>query len=200
MKVTLVPTQKLVMYGRNPRVNDHAVAKMVKAIQNHGFLVPVLAQKDNTIIDGHLRYKAALEMGEENVPVIYVTGLSKPQIKALRISINRMAELGEWNEEKLKTEFEWFKDNGFDLETTSFSLLDIENIINPPQFFDDMDMLDFGKGGGGGGGGGQGEGGFQITFNLPVEYREHYEMLLNHSYRLREIALQYAEEKLAAGA
>ena len=52
------PIDKLIEYVRNPRKNDHAVDR-VAAIREFGFRVPVVAKSDGTVVDGHLRLKAA---------------------------------------------------------------------------------------------------------------------------------------------
>ncbi len=46
-------------YARNPRKNDHAVDKVAAAIREFGFRVPIVAKSDGTVVDGHLRLKAA---------------------------------------------------------------------------------------------------------------------------------------------
>jgi ParB-like chromosome segregation protein Spo0J len=106
MKTTNLPLEKLIAYSGNPRRNDHAVEAVAAAIKRFGFRVPVLAKSDGTLIDGHLRIKAAKRLGMTEVPVVLCDDLSEAEIKALRISINRMAELAEWDEELLMAELE----------------------------------------------------------------------------------------------
>ncbi len=62
------PIDRLIPYGRNPRKNDDAVDKMAGAIQEFGFRIPVLAKSDGTVVDGHLRLKAAKKLGIESIP------------------------------------------------------------------------------------------------------------------------------------
>ena len=49
----------LIPYARNPRINDAVVDQMAASIREFGFKVPILALSDGTIVDGHLRLKAA---------------------------------------------------------------------------------------------------------------------------------------------
>lgn len=98
--------EKLIPYINNPRKNDHAVESVASAIREFGFKVPIVAKSDGTIIDGHLRYKAAKRLNFKEVPVILADDLTEAQIKAFRISVNKMAELAEWDEEMLKIEIE----------------------------------------------------------------------------------------------
>jgi ParB-like chromosome segregation protein Spo0J len=104
MQTTNIPLEKLIAYAGNPRKNDHAVEAVASAIKRFGFRVPVLAKSDGSLIDGHLRVKAAKHLGMKEVPVVLCDDLSEADIKALRISINRMAELAEWDSELLSAE------------------------------------------------------------------------------------------------
>ena len=63
------PTERLTPYIRNPRKNDGAVDKMCAAIREFGFRIPVVARSDGTVVDGHLRLKAAQRLGLAEVPV-----------------------------------------------------------------------------------------------------------------------------------
>ena len=91
------PVSDLIEYARNPRKNDHAVDKVAAAIREFGFRVPVLAKSDKTVVDGHLRLKAAKKLGLETVPVMLCDDMTDAQIKAFRISVNRVAEFAEWD-------------------------------------------------------------------------------------------------------
>jgi hypothetical protein len=120
MKTVTLPLNKLIAYAGNPRKNDHAVEAVASAIKRFGFRVPVLAKSDGTLIDGHLRVKAAKHLGMEEVPVVLCDDLSEADIKALRISINRMAELAEWDTELLSAELEGLAAEGIGLEDVGF--------------------------------------------------------------------------------
>ncbi len=82
------PISRLVFYARNPRKNDHAVDAVAAAIREFGFRVPILAKSGGTVIDGHLRLKAARKLGLETVPVLLGDDMTETQIKAFRLSVN----------------------------------------------------------------------------------------------------------------
>ena len=115
------PIDRLIEYSRNPRKNDHAVDKIAGAIKEFGFRVPVVAKSDGLVVDGHLRLKAAKKLGLTEVPVILADDMTEAQIKAFRISVNRMAEFAEWDNELLALEFAELTDIGFDLDLTGFT-------------------------------------------------------------------------------
>ena len=121
-----VAVSSLIPYARNPRKNDHAVERVAAAIREFGFKVPIIAKSDGTIVDGHLRLKAAQKLGMETVPVVYADDLTDAQVKAFRISVNRMAELADWDNELLALEFGELQDLGFDLDLTGFDAGELE--------------------------------------------------------------------------
>lgn len=121
MQIELRPTDSLIEYIRNPRKNDHVVEKMVAAIKEFGFRIPIVAKSDGTVVDGHLRLKAARQMGLEEVPVVLADDLTDAQIKAFRLLANRSVNWADWDNELLRLEFDELQDLGFDLEMTGFS-------------------------------------------------------------------------------
>ena len=120
MKTELWPLERLIDYARNPRKNDHAVDRVAAAIKEFGFRVPIIAKSDGLVVDGHLRLKAARKLGLVEVPVVLADDLTDAQVKAFRISVNRMAELAEWDNELLALELGELGELGFDLDLTGF--------------------------------------------------------------------------------
>lgn len=120
MKTELWPLERLIDYARNPRKNDHAVDRVAAAIKEFGFRVPIVAKSDGLVVDGHLRLKAARKLGLAEVPVVLADDLTDAQVKAFRISVNRMAELAEWDSELLALELGELGELGFDLDLTGF--------------------------------------------------------------------------------
>ena len=124
------PIERLIEYARNPRKNDHAVDKIASVIKEFGFRVPVVAKSDGLVVDGHLRLKAAKKLGLTEIPVILADDMTETQIKAFRISVNKMAELAEWDNEMLALEIADLKDAGYDLGLTGFSADELD-AMNP---------------------------------------------------------------------
>ena len=120
------PTDSLIEYARNPRKNDHAVDRVAAAIREFGFRVPILAKSDKTIVDGHLRLKAAKKLGLEEVPVLLCDDMTDIQVRAFRLSVNKVSEFADWDDEMLRVELDALGVDGFDLELTGFSLDEIQ--------------------------------------------------------------------------
>ena len=129
LKFETWPIGKLVEYARNPRKNDHAVDKIAGAIKEFGFRVPVVAKSDGLVVDGHLRLKAAKKLGLKDIPVILADDMTDAQIKAFRISVNRMAEFAEWDNDLLALELGELGELGFDLELTGFTDEEIKALM-----------------------------------------------------------------------
>jgi ParB-like chromosome segregation protein Spo0J len=97
-------TSEVRPYENNPRKNDQAVEAVAKSIREFGFRQPIVVDADGVIICGHTRYKAALKIGLDEIPVHVATDLTPEQIKAYRIADNQTASLAEWNYELLPIE------------------------------------------------------------------------------------------------
>ncbi len=108
-------------YANNPRVNDPGVDAVAASIQQFGFRQPIVVDEDNVIIVGHTRYKAALKLGLEQVPVHVAVGLSPAQVKAYRIADNQTASFSQWDDDKLPLELAQLQALDFDLNLTGFS-------------------------------------------------------------------------------
>ena len=55
-------------YEKNPRKNDEAVKYVAESIHEFGFKVPIVIDKNNVIVAGHTRYKAAKKLKLKEVP------------------------------------------------------------------------------------------------------------------------------------
>ena len=116
-------------YENNPRINEGAVESLAEIIQKLGFRNPILVNKDHVIIEGHTRLEACKRLGMETIPCIVEDDLTEEQEKALRIADNKVAEIAEWDEEKLKIEMKWLKDAGFDLSLLTFHDDELDAIL-----------------------------------------------------------------------
>ena len=123
------PIDRCIDYARNPRKNDHAVDKVAAAIKEFGFRVPIVAKSDGLVVDGHLRLKAAKKLGLTEVPVILADDMTEAQIKAFRLSVNKVAELAEWDISLLALEFNELRDLDFDLSLTGFDDAEIDALF-----------------------------------------------------------------------
>ena len=103
-------------YEKNPRKNDSAVDAVANSIKEFGFKVPVVIDKDNVIVCGHTRYKAAKKLGLDKVPCVVADDLTEEQIKAYRLADNKVSELAEWDIDLLGDELK----DIFDIDMSDF--------------------------------------------------------------------------------
>ena len=141
MNVKNMKIDKLKPYENNPRNNDGAVEYVANSIKQFGFKVPIVIDKDNVIVSGHTRYRAAIELGLEEVPVIVADDLTPEQIKAFRLADNKVAEKASWDYTKLGKEIEELLeiDLGFDLTDIGFGEFELTALTGDfePDGFDD---------------------------------------------------------------
>lgn len=123
MKIVSVSLQDLKPYENNPRLNDNAVEAVMNSIKEFGFNVPLVIDKNNMIVAGHTRYKAANRLKLETVPCYRVENLTEEQIKAFRLADNKVSELAEWDFTKLEQEL---AEISLDMSLFSFELEELE--------------------------------------------------------------------------
>ena len=131
MKVEHRKLSQIKPYPGNPRQNDAAVDAVAESIRRFGFRQPIVVDADGVIVCGHTRYKAALKLGLETVPVHVATDLTPEQIKAYRIADNKVADLSTWDMELLPIELSELQGMDFDLGLLGFSEDDLATLLDP---------------------------------------------------------------------
>lgn len=106
MDIINIALKDLKPYENNPRKNDDAVKYVAESIKEFGFKVPIVIDKNNVIVAGHTRYKAAKKLKMSEVPCIIADDLTDEQIKAFRLADNKVAEKAEWDFDLLNTELD----------------------------------------------------------------------------------------------
>lgn len=103
-EITQRKCTELIPYENNPRENDKAVDAVAASIREFGFNVPIVIDKDDIIVAGHTRLKAAEKLGLEDVPTIKVSDLTDEEVRAFRLADNKTAELAGWDFDLLSEE------------------------------------------------------------------------------------------------
>lgn len=128
MKVELMPVDQVIPYARNPRINAHAIEKVAASIKEFGFRQPIVTDKELVIVVGHVRFEAAKRLGLKKVPVHIATELTPEQIKAYRITDNRVGEESEWDKALLQLEIAELDDATYDTELLGFNAEELKEI------------------------------------------------------------------------
>lgn len=131
LKIQYKEIESIKPYTKNPRKNEDAVEFVANSIKAFGFKVPIIIDKDGTIVSGHTRYLAAQDLGMETVPTIMADDLTPEQIKAFRIADNKTSEKASWDDSLLKEELGEILD---DFDMTEFGFGDFELTILTEDF------------------------------------------------------------------
>ena len=117
-KIEWIPVEKLKMYKNNPRINDGAVDYVANSIHDFKWQQPIVIDRDNVIVVGHTRYKAAQKLGHKEVPCIVADDLTPKQVKAYRIADNKTSDFSIWDNKLLLEELGGWKTYSLDLILT----------------------------------------------------------------------------------
>ena len=124
MEIIYKNIKDLKPYLKNARKNDKAVKYVAKSIENFGFKVPVIIDKDGVIVCGHTRYKASKKLGYNEIPCIIADDLTEEQIKAFRLADNKVSEKADWDFDLLSDEINDIID--INMEDFGFEFIDYE--------------------------------------------------------------------------
>lgn len=105
----------------------------MESIKEFGFKVPIIIDKNNVIVAGHTRLKAAKKLKMTEVPCIVADDLTEEQIKAFRLADNKVSELAEWDMELLSQELEAISE----LDISKFGFEEIEQEKDPDEIVED---------------------------------------------------------------
>lgn len=139
IEVKTFKTSEIKPYENNPRNNDDAVDPVMESIKQFGFKVPIIIDKNNVVVAGHTRLKAALKLELDEVPCIVADDLTEEQINAFRLADNKVSEFATWDIELLNIELDSIED----IDMSGFGFLDqtsIELDINDDDFISDTEI------------------------------------------------------------
>lgn len=118
---------------RNARTHSKKqISQIAASIAQFGFVNPVLVDRENAIVAGHGRVKAAMTLGTvSQVPTICLEDMTAEERKAYIIADNRLAELAGWDREILAIEFQELDELSidFDVEVVGFDAPEIDILI-----------------------------------------------------------------------
>jgi hypothetical protein len=140
-------------YEHNAKLHpDSHVDQIANSIEEFTFLDPVAVDEKGELLEGHGRLLAAKKRGDATIPVIQVTGLTEAQKVAYRSTHNKLTMNTGFDPEMLKIDFEFLQDEGFNLDLTGFSELELSfldeeednhspepNNKQPPEDFQEYD-------------------------------------------------------------
>lgn len=104
LQIEYVAPDTLKEYKNNAREHHEADVNAIAAsITEFGFNDPIGVWK-GTIVEGHGRLLAAIQLGLKEVPILRLDYLTDKQRKAYALAHNKTAELSNWNFDLLDSE------------------------------------------------------------------------------------------------
>jgi ParB-like chromosome segregation protein Spo0J len=141
--VSYVPIDELRRAPRRVRrAEAPQVARIRASIEKFGICQPILISKDRTIVHGHGVLEAARATGLTEIPVIFVEHLSPTEQRLLSITLNRLGETGQWDEEALRIEFAELIDLGEDVVVSGFEEAEIDFLLLDDESDDGVGEVD----------------------------------------------------------
>lgn len=129
-QIELKDPKALKPYKRNNKKHPPAqIKKLMRAIAEHGFDQPIVVDGSMTIIKGHGRHAAALEMKLKQVPVIVASDLTPEQVRAARLADNAIADDAQFDFEAIRFELGELADLGVNLTLTGFDEDELNRMI-----------------------------------------------------------------------
>lgn len=127
-------------------VRKHKPAEMKKlraSLQEYGMVTPIVIDADGKIIDGVGRYNAARDLGMQEIPVaVAPTGLTKAQLAALSLGLNRLPQGTTWDEAVLLDVLHEVTSADLPAELTGFDDIEIDRILTPRTTDLDEDVVE----------------------------------------------------------
>ena len=123
LNIVYVPVNALKPAEYNPRkISKEALDQLKESLSRFDFVDPIIVnaapKRKNVVIGGHMRLRAAKELGHKTVPVVYMNIPKLDKEKELNLRLNR--NTGEWDFAKLKFfEPDFLTDIGFSDEDLS---------------------------------------------------------------------------------
>ena len=143
METKDIPIGQLKPSGYNPReISKHDFEALRRSIRKFGFVEPIVvnryAGRENVVIGGHQRLKAAQAENLPTVPVIFVS-LDPNHERVLNLALNRIT--GQWVEPQLADVFKLLNQigDGVEMDLTGFNPEEISNLIEHGTRFPDLD-------------------------------------------------------------
>ena len=131
MKIEHRKLDEIRPYKNNPRVNNQAVDAVARSLEEFGFRQPLVIDENGVIVVGHTRFKAALKLGLDRVPVHVANDLTPAQRKAYRLADNATGAIASWDTDLLPVELQDLQGMDFDLSLLGFDEDELAAYLDP---------------------------------------------------------------------
>ncbi|MEO6298264.1 MAG: DNA methyltransferase [Paracoccaceae bacterium] len=132
-KIEMLAPQDLRPWAKNARTHSKKqIRQIVASIRTFGFTNPVLIDQAGTILAGHGRVRAAIEIGMAEVPCVRIEHMTEAEKRAYVIADNKLALNAGWDDEILAKELKALsaiEDLSFDIGVTGFEVAELDALV-----------------------------------------------------------------------
>ncbi|WP_086437706.1 ParB N-terminal domain-containing protein [Altererythrobacter xiamenensis] len=124
----------MAVLGRRKRVRKSEkdqVERVARSIRRHKQAAPILTDHSGEIINGHIVVQALRSLGASEAWCAVIDHLDEDERALLHVTLNRLGETGDWDLDALGPLLIELDELGFELETTGFSLPELDIIMSP---------------------------------------------------------------------
>ncbi|WP_414463585.1 DNA modification methylase [Hyphomicrobium sp. DY-1] len=119
--------------NRTRETTPQHLESAIRSIKKFGMVLPILIDKQCTIVAGHVLWEAAIRLGLEKIECRVVDHLNPVELEALSLALNRIGEIGKYNLDKLRDRMITIESHGIELISTGFTLPEIDQIKLEPR-------------------------------------------------------------------
>ncbi len=130
LKIKKAKIEKLVADPSNPRKhNDKNIRAIRESLSQFGQVLPIVV-KDGVVIGGNGTVQAMQELGWTECDTVELSAdMADDQVRALKVALNRTAELAGWDYEVLTPIFEEMVEAGHDLAAFGWDDYEVDPLL-----------------------------------------------------------------------
>lgn len=118
--------------SRTRQTTPQILESTIRSIMQFGMVLPILIDRHDNIVAGHVLWEAATRLGFETVECRVADHLDPLELEALALALNRIGEIGRYDLDKLRDGMIRIESAGIELLSTGFTLPEIDQIKLSP--------------------------------------------------------------------
>lgn len=116
--------------SRTRQTTPQILESTIRSIMQFGMVLPILIDRHDHIVAGHVLWEAAMRLGFETVECRVADHLEPLELEALALALNRIGEIGSYDLDKLREGMIRIESAGIELLSTGFTLPEIDQIVD----------------------------------------------------------------------
>lgn len=132
----IVKISELKEHPKNPKtISRTMLKKLIESIERLGYIIPIIVNRDNVILDGHQRIKAMKKMGVESVEVLVIENESELE-DLMALLVSDMI-YGEIDQDSVGELLEFLEKEGEDIGYLVENSENMQDYVEPPPLIED---------------------------------------------------------------